>query len=113
MRTVLLLLVFILITFSQADLLFEKRVGRPCSYSNLTVSCGYDLVCLDETGNVTRGISGGFCSYCKHWDQCLSHGVTYDCKKAVNKENAIVHTCQHKDLLPRVTWFDVFASIVN
>jgi hypothetical protein len=111
MRTVLLF-TLILISFSSADLLFERRVGNVCSYDNITVSCGFELVCLDKLGNVTRGQTPGTCQYCSQWDQCLVHGTTYDCKKIINKDNQIVHTCQHKDLLPRITWFDFFASIV-
>jgi hypothetical protein len=110
------LIIFLIITlyFSiiKNDLIWETRINAPCTGLNQTASCGDELVCLDNTQNTTAINKLGKCSLCINSDQCLSKAATLACKPFVNKENKVVKTCQHKDLLPGINYLDILAWIV-
>lgn len=108
MRAVIFFILFS-ITFSQSTI--ESRLGKICGPTNETMVCGTELVCLDSTNNVTTTV--GICSYCSLEAQCWSKSYVYACKTSINSQNLVVMTCQHKDLFPRLTWFDFGATIVR
>lgn len=105
------LIFFILFSIAFSQRLVESRLGKACSPQNETNVCGNELVCLDRTNNVTTTL--GLCSYCSVETQCWSKSYVLACKTSINSRNLVVMTCQHKDLFPRLTWFDFGATVAN
>ena len=107
MKFILFFTIFILIN---TEVQIEQRLGLACDLKNMTVVCGENLICANNQGNVS--ITKGTCQYCTTSEQCWKTSYVLDCKASINSQNKPVFICQHKDLFPRLSWFDFGATIV-
>lgn len=106
------ILVFLcILTLALSQELSESKLNRPCTVTNQTRACGDELVCFDTTRNITS--SAGTCQYCRVDTDCWSKSLSLQCKTSINTRNGVVMTCQHKDLFPRITWYDFGATLTN